>query len=591
MRRALLAVLLTLAAPAGAVTVTAEVNKVVAEMREQIVLAVTVSGPQASLPKPRVPALADFEVYESGTNQSFSFVNGKVSSQVTYTYVLAPRKPGRARVPAISVEVDGQSVSSDPIDIEIVAGGQSPAASPGAAAPRRPAASAAPSGQEIFLEASLDKTRAYVGEQVTLTMSFETAVPLLGNVNYDAPKLEGFLSEDLGQAQANELRGGRPYNATRVRTALFPVHPGKLLIGSAQARTAVARGVSAGGDLFERFFSMSSPEPVAVRSEPVSVEVLPLPEEGKPAEFAGAVGRYRLRAAVDRSRLKAGEAATLTVTIEGTGNLRSVGEPRRPELPQLRFFDTESSVTVEKKDGAVGGVKTLKTVFVPRASGALVIPPLTLWHFDPAKRAYVKAESQALRLEVEAGAPGAAGVPGGPGAPSLGVVTRDIRYLKDAPLRGPLSRGLEAFAGLGAFHALPFIALLGAGAAERRRRLLEADPAGARARGAAARAFAALEAALKASEANAAAGLAAAALSCYVADRFGVSAAGLTLRRSQELLSAGRPAPSAAALDAYAQAWRAAEAARFAPPGAADAAAAAVVEKARAALAGLEGRS
>lgn len=510
MRTLLAAALLALAAPAGAVTVTAEVNKVVAEMREQIVLAVTVSGPQASLPKPRVPALPDFEVYESGTNQSFSFVNGKVSSQVTYTYVLAPRKPGRARVPPISVEADGRTVSSDPIDIEIVAAGQpagaSPAA-PGAPAPKRPAGPAAASGREIFLAASLDKPKAYVGEQVTLTMSFETAVPLLGNVNYDAPKLEGFLSEDLGQAQANELHGGRPYNATRVRTALFPVHPGKLLIGSAQARTAVARGMSSGGDLFERFFSMSSPEPVTVRSEPVSVEVLPLPEEGKPAEFTGAVGRLRLRAAVDRTRLKAGEAATLTVTIEGTGNLRSVGEPRRPDLPQLRFFDTESSVVVEKKDGVVGGVKTLKTVFVPRASGTLDIPPLTLWHFDPAKRAYVKAESRPLRLEVEPGAPGAA-VPGGPGAPSLGVVTRDIRYLKDRPLRGPLSRALEAFAGLGAFHALPFVALLGAGAADWRRRRLEADPAGARARGAAARAAAALDAALKAPDANASAGLA-----------------------------------------------------------------------------------
>lgn len=586
MRALLAGLLLALPAAAAAVTVTAEVDKVVAELGDQIVLAVTVSGAQSSLPKPRVPALADFEVYESGTNQSFSFVNGRVASQVTYTFVLSPRRTGRARVPPISVEeADGRTVASDPIDIEIVpAGKAAPAPPPAGRAAPRPAASPG-ARPEVFLAASLDKTRAYAGEQVTLTMSFETAVPLLGNVSYDAPKLEGFLTEDLGQSQGAENHGGRTYHATRLRTALFPVHGGRLSVGSAQARTAVARGIGGGGDLLERFFNISSPEPLAVRSEPVAVEVLPLPEEGKPADFSGAVGRYALSASVDRAALKVGEAATLTVVISGTGNMRSVGEPKRPELPALRFFDTESSVLMEKKEGVVGGVKTLKTVFVPRASGEVVIPALALWYFDPARKAYAKAESRPLRLKVEGGAPGAP-ASAGPGAPALGVLTRDIRYLKAGPMRGPLSRGLESFAGLGAAHALPFLALLGAAGASWRRRRLEADPAGLRARGAAAKARAALAAAQGAGP-QAAPAAAAAALAGFVADRHGVSAAGLTLKSALALLS-GSAEPARAL---YAEAWRAAEAARFAPPGAADAAAEAVLGKARAALDALEGKA
>ncbi len=283
----------------------------------------------------------------------------------------------------------------------------------------------------MFLSASVDKPRAYAGEQVTLTVRFHAGVPLMGSVQYDAPKLEGFLSEDLGQGQTSANHGGRTYHVTEVKTALFPVHGGRLPVGAAVARTSVARGggVVGGGDLFERFFSMSAPQPVTARSEPVAVEAMPLPDAGRPEGFSGAVGRYRVKATVDRARLKVGEAATLTVEVSGTGNLRSVGEPARAELSALRFFDTESNVSVTKTDGVVGGTKVLKTVFVPRASGVVVIPPLVLWHFDPEKRAYVKAESAALRLDVEAGAPGAA-APGGTSTPALGVVTRDIRYLE-----------------------------------------------------------------------------------------------------------------------------------------------------------------
>lgn len=595
MRALLAAALLALPAGARALEISAEVNKVLAELGDQLVLAVTVSGTQASLPKPRLPALADFEAYESGTSQSFSFVNGRTSSSVTYTYVLQPRRKGKLRVPAITVQAGGRAASTEPIDIQVVdpapgapAAPPRPAAPPGS--PVAPRAPADPTQRpEVFLTATLDKPRAYVGEQVTLAVRFHTSVSLVGDVQYDAPKLEGFLTEDLGQSQSSEQIGSRSYHVTEVRTALFPVHAGRLAIGAAQARAQAAKALDPfASDLFERFFSMGAVQPLTLRSDPLALEALPLPAEGKPEGFSGAVGRFRLKASVDRTRLKVGEAATLTVEISGTGNLRSAGEPARPEAPALRFYDTESSVRTEKGAGQVGGVKTLKTVFVPRASGPATIPPLTLWYFDPAEKRYEKAQSEPIALDVAPGDPGAAG-PAGPGAaPGLGIVSRDIRYLKAGPMRSPASRALEAFAGLGAAHGVPALLLAGSLLADWRRRRLEADPAGARARSAAARARAALDKAASAADAVAAAAAVSEALAGYVADRCGTAPAGLTLKRCRELLGAGRRPVPAPAFALFAEAWRDAEAVRFAPPGAAEAAAAAVAQKARAALDALE---
>ncbi|MDX6768980.1 MAG: BatD family protein, partial [Elusimicrobiota bacterium] len=470
MRLAAALAVLLLPAAARAVELSAEVNKATVVLGDQLVLAVTVSGAAASLPKPRLPSFEDFEAYESGTSQNFSFINGRMSSRVVHTFVLSPRKAGKARVPPVTVEADGKTLATEPIEVTVLPAGAAssaarayttPAPTPRAA----PRAAAPESGArpDVFLSASLDKATAYAGEQVTLTVRFHTAVPLLGSAQYDAPKLEGFLTEDLGQSQTSADVGGRSYHVTEVKTALFPVHGGRLSVGAATARTSVARGGgSVGGDLFEQFFSMTAPQPVTVRSEPVTLEASPVPEEGRPEGFNGAVGRFRVKASVDRARLKVGEAATLTVEVSGTGNLRSVGEPSRPDTPALRFFDTESTVSVTKADGVVGGTKVLKTVFVPRASGVVELPPLVLWHFDPARRAFVKAESAPLSLTVEAGAPGAGAADGGPSAPALGVVTRDVRYLKAGPVRGAASRALEAFAGLGALHALPLLVLLGA---------------------------------------------------------------------------------------------------------------------------------
>jgi hypothetical protein len=581
----LLSLLCALGSPAAAgVAVSAELSRASVALGDQLVLSVTVAGDQASLPEPKLPPLESFNVYESGRSQSFSFTNGHMSASMVHTYVLEPRAAGRLRVPAISA--DGAAPSA-PLELDVAPAGAAPApaapaapAPPGAPAPAAPPPSVRPGAaaarprsgppKDLFITAALDRPRAYVNQQVTLTIRFLNAVQLIGDLRYDPPAITGFLSEELPPVRTGMTAiDGRQYEFREIKIALFPIQPGRLTIGPATIHASVPHFSGAPGqDFFERFFAMAAPQPVTLNSEPVTLQVDALPP-GKPDDFSGIVGRLGARASADRTELKAGEAATVTVVVSGSGNVKSLPEPRKPDVPALRFFTTESSAAVDKGGDRVGGTKTFRTVVVPRVSGAVRLPPFEFSYFDPEAKAYARARTGAIDLRVAPGAPGAAAAaaPSAPSAPGLTAIADDVRYLKTVPERAPLSAVLAGFADLGPWHAAPLAAFLGAALLAWRRRALAADPRGRRFREALARAEARLKAAsaLPAADAARAAALAGEALAGFVADKLDAPAAGLTLKTALDGLKALPKPPSEAAVERLRAAWDEADLRRFAP--------------------------
>ncbi len=572
---AVCAALITAAAAAAAdLSVSATLDNQRVEFGDQLMLSVAISGSGSAAPK--LPLIADVEIYESGKSQSLSIVNGRVSSSVVHTYVLAPRKPGRFVVPPI--EVPGAPPTA-PLEFIVeqtppatrtlppTAAAPSPAPNPGSRSARSP---------DVFVTASLEKNRAFVNEQVAFVVRFFTAVPLLGAPQYDAPKLTGLLSENLGaEGQGTTMVEGRTYHFSELKSALFPVQAGRASIGPALVTVQLPRGGGMGDDFFDRFFTMAAPEARRLRTDPLTLSVDPLPP-GAPDDFSGIVGALSIESSVDRARLKAGEALNLTVVVSGIGNIKSLPEPKRPDLPSVRFFDSESSVKLERRGDKVGGVKTFKTVVVPRVSGPLEIPELTVSYYDPAKRAYARAHSKPIRLSVLPGDPNAALPIVGPGAaPAPGVteVASDIRYLKAPTGRGfaaqRLGDALAAFGAPGPWHVMPFAFFLLALLLDWRRRMLAANPRARRAR----EARAAAERRLKQAQAQPdaqrarAVALLGEALTGYFADTFDQPAASLTFKTIALRLQ-NRKTPPAAALARLKSAWEELDLLRYAPGGA-----------------------
>lgn len=619
------------------VSVSAEVDKTEVALNDQIVLGVTVAGPESSLPEPEIPSLPNFSIYSSGRNQSISFVNGRVSSSIVFTYILEPRFVGKGLIPPITVNYQGRQAKTQPIEIQVYKPGaaapspsraaQGGAPPPGAptnppfpAQPHAPPVAAQPApaqavpaqpaapphsrragaAQAVFVESQVDKKTAYVNEQVTLVVRFYTSVNLLGNPQYIAPKTDGFLAEDLPPERHGQTPiGGRSYFFSEIKTALFPAHSGRLTIGPATVRAQIQQNMALdpfAPDLFDKLFNggFAGAQTRDLNSEPVGIAVESLPEAGKPAGFSGSVGRFSIAAAADRTSVKVGDAVNLTVTVSGTGNLKAVGDPKLPELPNFRVYDTISSLNLDKKEDRVQGSKVFKTVLVPRVSGELKIPAISFSYFDPERRAYVKAETLPLAVRVEA-APGAAAVPAG--APETGAVapqglssvSEDVRYLKTGG-SSTVTRGLEALAGAGPVNALPFLAFAFCFGLVQYRQSGLSDPLGARSRAAWKNASSRIKQAsgLAGQDAKRSSALMAESLTHYLADKLGQTASGLTVKRAQELLRAKRPDIDPALLERIRELWDELDMRRFSPAAAGSGEAPQVAESLRQLLESLE---
>ncbi|MBI3550449.1 MAG: BatD family protein [Elusimicrobia bacterium] len=574
---ALVALLLAPALGAQGVTIHAEVDRTQVSLDEEVVLSVSVSGDQANVPDPLLPSLPNFNVYPSGQTQSINIVNGKVSSSRVYNYVLKPRFPGKTTIDPIRVVSGGKTFATDPIQIVAVRPGSAAQPPPnGGSTERRQAQQSrrgGGDGSDVYVTASLDKEKVYVNEQLTLTVRFHTAVNLLGNAQYDPPTIQGFILEELPPERHGEIsQKGRVFHFSEIKTALFPAQSGKLVIGSAKVRCQVQPDSvdPFASDFFQKFlYGGLAGQTRELKTTPLPVQVLPLPDKNKPEYFSGAVGRFRVTAGVDRKSVKVGEAITFSLTVEGNGNLKALDAPKLPEMPSFRAFDTVTSMSMTKAKDVVTGSKVFKTVLVPRASGKLSIPSIPFSFFDPAVGDYVRAGTAPIELEVTGG---------GPTSPVVGFVTpetstpgvtslqEDIRYVKDKPGRSPLSSALAVAAGSLWIHILPLLAFLGATLYGRYDEYLKLDPVGARFRGALAKARKQLRKAqtLASTEPAKAVEILSATLSGFLADKLNLSAQGLTLREVQQKLKTRFPRSSDDTMIQLKAVWEDLEQMRFA---------------------------
>jgi hypothetical protein len=112
-----------------------------------------------------------------------------------------------------------------------------------------------------------------------------------------------------------------------------------------------------------------------VRGNALAVRVLPLPEEGRPLEFTGAVGRFQVLADARPRELALGEGLELALEIAGEGNLASLGPPR---LDRLAGFHLRGAI-----DSKEPGVRRVTYHLAPRSAAVKEVPAIAFAFFDP----------------------------------------------------------------------------------------------------------------------------------------------------------------------------------------------------------------
>jgi hypothetical protein len=298
----------------------ASVDKTEVGLAEQVTLTVSVSGSVKSVPKPELPPLDDFTVYSSGRSHNFSFTNGRLSSSVIFTYVLLPGKTGKLTIGPARIELKGKTFQTAPIEITVAGGGETQPDTPPTGNEKQKQ-KPRPGGKDLFIETVVNKRQGYVNEQITLTFRCYRAVRLLDNPQYAPPSLTGFWSEDLPpKRQYNKVVNGKQYFVQELKTALFPTSTGKLTIGPAELKCMVEdidrllkRDPFAvfGRDLFSLF---RQGKPLVLKSKPIGIVVAPLPQIGKPENFTGTVGSYKLKVSVDKTEVEVGHLRIFAAT-------------------------------------------------------------------------------------------------------------------------------------------------------------------------------------------------------------------------------------------------------------------------------------
>ena len=365
----------------------------------------------------RAPEFVDFD-YIAGpyTSQSSStsFVNGKRTSSftLTYTYTLMPNKEGSFTIPPATIKVDGDQYTSNGVRITVLPPDQPSNAS--VATQQQGNASTASQQREatnvnaenIFVRTLVSKTRVREQEAILLSYKLYFAgvdVAQLTN-NTRLPEFKGFLKQELemGEIQTElEHYNARNYQvATIYRTLLFPQRSGDIAIDAAQFEVLLrvqnrAQVRSIFDDFFGSYTTMT--KPLVAPSATIHVAELPA---GKPASFSGGVGQFTINSRISNTELQANEAVTLTLTIQGAGNMKLLKTPAVDWPEGFEVYDPKVTNNFKNSLSGVTGTKTIEYLAIPRAGGTYTIPAVQFAYYDTQADTYKTLSTPEYTLNI-----------------------------------------------------------------------------------------------------------------------------------------------------------------------------------------------
>ncbi len=181
---------------------------------------------------------------------------------------------------------------------------------------------------------------------------------------------------------------------------------------------------------------------LTARSQPLTAHARPLPPFTGPGKFSGLVGRFDIRAELDKPSLAVGESTTLTVTIEGAGNLPDAGKPDFAAPQGFKVYEEAPQSEIDAAPDGYRGKRVFRYVLAPYSPGQATIPAIELTSFDPATGEYASARTQPLALNIQPGAQQETPVVASSPAAAPGQAKSKVEFLRKDLL--PIRQGLSA---------------------------------------------------------------------------------------------------------------------------------------------------
>lgn len=376
---------------------------------ETATLSVTVKGVNdvMDVSTPTVRPSTGLQIMPVGRQFSMSTINGVTETSTQFNFLLTPLEKGRYVIDPVTVSVNGvdHETTSHRLEVTDALGrGRNPVntpTNPWSTSTQRSPSFTIPGdsvdpfrnrAKDILLESELEPKLVYKHEPAIYNLRLLTAVRLMRDPRYAPILPTGLVSVSFPQENSQEYRDGRGYAVTEAKTAFFPLTEGEYDFPASQIM------ISTG--LFGRDQTLST--------EPQKLIVMPLPIEGQPASFTGAVGEYfEISASVDKKEVTAGETIELKIAAYGEGNLELVPYPHLPNWQGVEKKQADGVSNVEAKDDRITSTRTYIFRLKMKEPGTYDLSDIALAYFRPAEERYEVVKASPITVEVKPGTPSA----------------------------------------------------------------------------------------------------------------------------------------------------------------------------------------
>lgn len=397
---------LALTSLSQAATVRAYIQPAKARPNQMVMYVITVQDGQVeSVPDLRLPLQINQSTAVS-TSQQFSLSQGLQTTSIQLSWGVAASEPGEFVIPAQTLRINGEEVATNEVKLSVEASSDPSGLGSGEDA------------NQPVLQIELGKKEIYQGEVMPVTCSLyvprQTQLRRLGLIEIE--KSDFAISRFPQQSdQTTTVIDGVGYVVLTFRSTLSSLRTGDLKVGPASMEILVevpmegVRRPNMPQNFPQAFFGVpTEPRKLVVKSQQVTLKVLPLPTEGKPASFSGAVGDFSMTATANPTELTVGDPLAVELILEGTGNFDALTTPALTapsgwkSYPAKRYniegqLDQNQVPTLERKIG-------YSQVFIPEAVHAS-LPPFEVSYFSATQKQYVTLRTEAIPLTMKPAAP------------------------------------------------------------------------------------------------------------------------------------------------------------------------------------------
>ncbi len=411
-------------------TVTATPQK--AGRDEYITLTLTVANGN-NVQKINPPTIKDFKVVSGpNTTTEENTINGMTSQYISLSYILLAKNTGTFNIPPATAIINGQTCKSNAVSIIVSKNPTGNSAQPTAPASMSPGFDPfnEPQAQVSFsdyilrkgeniaekvsnnmqLKLQTSKTSCYVGEPLLASYKLYTRLRSESSLS-ENPSFNGFsvvemMQPNEGAGFSTEKLNGKSYNVYTIRKVqLYPLQSGQVEVEAAKLdnRISFIKYNGNNGNSYNIDPDALITETVTLSCKPVTINVKPLPEAGKPESFSGAVGNFSIDASLQKNTFATDETGQLYITITGNGNMQLLTQPPITWPKEIEAFDARVTDNTDNKTVPISGSKTFEIPFTVSKTGSYQLPSINFSFFDPATGTYKTVTAAALSFNVVKG--------------------------------------------------------------------------------------------------------------------------------------------------------------------------------------------